>query len=335
MKVIRACATEPSVDVGEPHYSAAMSSPDAERAWQPGRPVSVLAMLRQQRRGGGDPTHRLDVAGRHWRASRTPDGPVTLEIASQDAAGIVRARAWGPGSAWALDQLPALLGDLDDWSGFEARHPVLAEVRRHHPHLRLGRTGRVLEALVPAIIEQKVTGQEAFAGFRALVRRHGEPAPGPGHAVGLMLPPDAATLRAVPSWEWLRLHIDPARSRAVVTAARRAEALERITGVAGSEAERRLRSLPGIGVWTSAEVRQRAFGDPDAVSFGDYHVAKDVGWALEGEPFDDAQLAAYLEPWRGHRGRVPFLVAAGRLHRPRRGPRMSPREHLRTRDLFA
>lgn len=312
-----------------------MDVPDAERVWRPGRPVPVTAILRQQRRGGGDPTHRFDVEGRHWRASRTPQGPVTLAITAQDGAGDVRAQAWGPGAEWAVDQLPALLGELDDWTGFEPRHPVLAEARRHHPHLRLGRTGRVLEAIVPAIIEQKVTGQEAFAGFRALVRRHGEPAPGPGARVRLMLPPDAATLRAIPSWEWLALHVDPARSRAVVTAARHAEALERIVGVTGSESERRMRSLPGVGVWTSAEVRQRALGDPDAVSFGDYHVAKDVGWALEGEPFDDARLASYLEPWRGHRGRVPFLVAAAGLHRPRRGPRMSPRDHLGTRDQFA
>lgn len=312
-----------------------MNVPDAVRVWSPGRPVPVAAILRQQRRGGGDPTHRFDVEGRHWRASRTPEGPVTLAVAAQDGAGEVHAQAWGPGAAWALEQLPALLGDLDDWTGFEPRHPVLVEARRHHSHLRLGRTDRVLEAIVPSIIEQKVTGQEAFAGFRALVRRHGEPAPGAGAALRLMLPPDAATLRGIPSWEWLALHIDPARSRAVVTAARHAEALERIVGVTGSESDRRLRSLPGVGVWTSAEVRQRALGDPDAVSFGDYHVAKDVGWALEGEPFDDARLSSYLQPWSGHRGRVPFLVAAAGLHRPRRGPRMSPRDHLRTRDQIA
>lgn len=310
-----------------------MTIPDAERMWRPGRPVPVAAILRQQRRGGGDPTHRLDVEGWHWRASRTPEGPVTLAVAAQDGAGDVAARAWGPGSGWALDQLPALLGEDDDWSGFEPRHRVVEEARRRHPHLRIGRTGRVLEALVPSIIEQKVTGQEAFAGFRHLVRRHGEPAPGPGPRIRLMVPPDAATLRAIPSWEWLALHVDPARSRAVVTAARHAEALERVAAVTGSEADRRLRSLPGIGVWTSAEVRQRALGDPDAVSFGDYHVAKDVGWALTGRPVDDAGLACLLEPWRGHRGRVQLLVGAAGLHRPRRGPRMAPREHLPTRDL--
>lgn len=308
---------------------------DAERVWLPGRPVPVGALVRQQRHGGGDPTHRLALAGRHWRASRTPDGVATLAVTDQDATGAITAQAWGPGADWAIAQLPALLGELDDWSGFEPRHPVLEEARRHHPHLRLGRTGLVMEALVPAIIEQKVTGQEAFAGFRALVRRHGTPAPGPGAALGLMVQPDAEALRRVPSWEWLRLHIDPARSRAVVTAARHAEALERAAGLPGEQAEARLRALPGIGVWTAAEVRQRALGDPDAVSYGDYHVAKDVGWALEGRLFDDAELARYLRPWQGHRGRVPFLVAAAGLHRPRRGPRMAPREHLGGRDQIA
>ena len=314
--------------------SDASDAPDAERRWLPGRPVSVGAVLRQQRRGAGDPTHRLGVAGRHWRACRTPLGPAALAVADQDAGGAIRAQAWGPGADWALEHLPALLGDLDDWTGFEPRHPVLAEARRRNPHLRQGRTGLVLEALVPAIIEQRVTGQEAFAGFRALVRRHGTPAPGPGAALGLRVPPGPETLRRVPSWEWLRFQVDPARSRAVVTAARHAVALERVVGLPGAEAERRLRSLPGIGVWTAAEVRQRALGDPDAVSFGDYHVAKDVGWALEGRPFDDAELAGYLRPWAGHRGRVPFLVAAAGLGRPRRGPRMAPRDHL-GRDQFA
>lgn len=256
---------------------------------------------------------------------------MSLAIESHDAAGEVRARAWGPGADWALDQLPDLLGAADDWTGFEARHPVVAEAWRRYPHLRLGRTARALEALVPTIIEQKVTGKEAFGGFRALVLKYGAPAPGP--APGLHVQPDAATLVSIPSWAWLGLQIDPARSRAVVTAARHADALERIAGASvhpAADLDRAIRSLPGLGVWTSAEVRQRALGDPDAVSFGDYHVAKDVGWALSGREFDDRALQAALEPWRPHRGRVPLLLGAAGLRRPRRGHRMSVRGHLPT-----
>jgi 3-methyladenine DNA glycosylase/8-oxoguanine DNA glycosylase len=192
--------------------------------------------------------------------------------------------------------------------------------------VRFGASGLVMEALVPAVLEQKVTGQEAFAGFRRLVQRYGEPAPGP-HA-RLFVQPDPERLRTIPSWEWLRLPVDPARSRAVVTVAKVAESLERTVGLPGDEVERRLTSLPGIGVWTAAETRQRAHGDPDAVSFGDYHVAKDVGWAVEGRPWDDDEMAAFLEPFRPHRNRVVALLYLARGHRPRRGPRMAPRTHL-------
>ncbi len=285
-------------------------------------------MLDQQRHGGSDPTHRADEGGRHWRGTHTPEGPATLAAEARPGLGEVRLEAWGPGAEWALEQAPELLGADDTWDGFEPRHPVLAEIHRRHPHARLGRSGLVMESLVPAIIEQKVTGQEAFAGFRMLVHRFGELAPGPGRDRRLWVQPDAESLRNIPSWEWLRMHIDPARSRAVVTAARSAPSLERLASRPSDDFDTALRSLPGVGVWTSAEVRQRSLGDPDAVSFGDYHVARDVGWALTGEEFDDDRLAEFLEPWRPQRGRVPALVAMAGLGRPRRGPRMAPRSHL-------
>ncbi|WP_235558736.1 DNA-3-methyladenine glycosylase family protein [Nocardioides sp. Leaf285] len=300
------------------------------RVWRPAWACPAARVLRLHKRGGGDPTYRID-GERHWRGIRTPEGPATLLVHPRPGLGEVHAEAWGPGASWALESVPAMLGADDDWSGFEPRHPVVAEARRHHPDLRLGRTGLVMEALVPAILEQKVTGQEAFAGFRMLVHRFGERAPGPGEQLRLWVQPPPERLRTIASWEWLQLHVDPQRSRTLVTAARVADALERTATLAPEEADRRLRTLPGIGVWTSAEVRQRAHGDPDAVSFGDYHVAKDVGWALTGEPFDDEAMAVYLEPWRPHRGRVPMLLGAAGLHRPRRGAKMAPRTHLPSR----
>jgi 3-methyladenine DNA glycosylase/8-oxoguanine DNA glycosylase len=284
----------------------------------------VLGILR---RGAGDPTYRTDPDGTVWRGTRTPEGAATLRL-RQAYDGAVHADAWGPGADWVLDTVPAMLGADDDPSGFVPHHPAVADMHRSHPHWRLTRTGLVMEALVPAIIEQKVTGQEAFAGFRSLVHRFGERAPGPGADRRLWLQPTPAQLRMVPSWEWLRLHIDPARSRAVVQAAKVAPALERTVGLPGEEVERRLRSLPGIGVWTAAEVRFRAHGDADAVSFGDYHVAKNVGWALTGEAVDDDRMAELLEPYRPHRYRVQRLVELSGAGRPRRGPRMAPRTHL-------
>jgi 3-methyladenine DNA glycosylase/8-oxoguanine DNA glycosylase len=300
------------------------------RTWRPDWPCPVGQILAQSRRGPGDPTYRID-GGLHWRGLRTPEGPATLLIEPRPAETVVEARAWGPGAEWSLEALPATLGADDDPTGFEPRLPLLEQALRHHPHWRLGRTGLVMEALVPAIIEQKVTGQEAFAGFRRLVHRYGERAPGPGADAGLWIQPAPDALRAIPSWEWLRMHIDPARSRPVVRAAMVAASLERLTGLPAEEADRRLQSLPGVGRWTSAEVRQRALGDPDAVSFGDYHVAADVGWAVRGTPMDDDELEEFLEPWRPHRGRVTALLALNGLRRPRRGPRMAPRSHLPVR----
>ncbi len=300
------------------------------RLWRPPWPVPVGQILSQHRRGGYDPTYKIDFQGRHWRGIRTPEGTATLMIDTRLRDGEVYAAAWGDGADWALESVPALLGAEDDPSGFEPYHQPLADAWRHNPHWRLGRSGLVMEALVPSIIEQKVTGQEAFAGFRNLIHRWGTRAPGPANDLDVWVQPDAETLRTIPSWEWLKLHIDPSRSRAIVMAARVAHALERTASVPNGEADRALQSLPGIGEWTSAEVRQRAFGDADAVSFGDYHVAKDIGWALTGTAFDDDELREFLEPYRPHRGRVQALCALAGLHRPRLGPRMAPRTHLPT-----
>jgi 3-methyladenine DNA glycosylase/8-oxoguanine DNA glycosylase len=299
-----------------------------ERVWRPDWPCAVGPTLRILRRGAGDPTYRTDPDGTVWRGLRTPEGTATLRLAARAADGEVHATAWGSGAAWALDGVPAMLGAEDDPTGFSPVHPVLAEAHRRRPHWRVCRTGLVVEALVPAVIEQKVTGQEAFGGFRMLVHRYGERAPGAGTERGVWVQPSAETIRLVPSWEWLRMHVDPARSRALVGAAKVAPALERTALLPHDEVDRRLRSLPGIGVWTSAEVRFRAHGDADAVSFGDYHVAKDIGWALTGSEVDDAGLEELLEPYRPHRHRVQRLVELAGLRRPRRGPRMAPRRHL-------
>ena len=302
-----------------------------ERTWRPGWPCPVGQVLGSLRHGTDDPTFQRE-SGTIWRGIRTPGGPATLRLESRPGDGVVLASAWGSGADWVLDSLPAMLGALDDTAGFDPScHPAVASLQRAHPHWRVPRTGLVLEALLPAVLEQKVTGQESFAAYRRLVLRWGEPAPGPGAARGLRVQPSAEVLAGLPSWEWLRLGVDGARSRAVVGAARRAAALERTTAWGREEAVRALRSLPGIGVWTSAEFRARAHGDADAVSFGDYHVAQDIGFALTGERCDDAGLAELLEPFRGHRYRVQRLVELAGIRAPRRGPRMAPRKHLPVR----
>ncbi len=299
------------------------------RGWRPGRAVSLSATLGPMRRGAGDPCFRFD-GGLVWRAIRTPAGAATMRLAVVPADGAVVASAWGPGAAWALDSLPALLGDGDDVAGFEPRHPVVREAWRRHAGWRVPRTGLVLEALAPAVLEQKVTGHEAWRGWRQLVRGYGEPAPGPAavQVLGLRVSPAPEVWARVPSWEWHRAGVDQSRSGTVVRAAAAAGRLEQITGLAHADAAARLRSLPGIGVWTAAEVAQRALGDPDAVSVGDFHLAGLVGWALVGEKVDDDGMLELLEPYRGHRYRAVRMIELSGIARPqRRGPRFAGRDY--------
>lgn len=289
----------------------------------------VGAVLGGLQRGAHDPTHRRLGSG--WlRAARTPEGPVLLRVSA--TADGVQGRAWGAGAEWALDRLPSLFGADDDPTTFRPDHPVLAAAVHQFPALRLGSTGLVFEALAPSVIEQKVTGLEAYGTFRRLVTRYGEAAPGPAQqpgsaAYGMRLPPDPRTWATIPSWQFLRLGLESTRSRTLVGAARRGTALERLADKPAVDADRGLRSLPGIGVWTSAEVRQRTHGDADAWSIGDYHVAKDITWALTGEVLDDDACTEILEPYRGHRYRVQVLLGLMGLRRPRRAPRMSLPTH--------
>lgn len=297
------------------------------RVWRSDREIRLRAQLGVFRRGGGDPTSRWGADGSFTRASQTPEGVGTLHLWCRPDAAVVEARAWGPGAAWLLESVPALLGDLDDVSGFVTHHDLVAQAWRRFSFWRVPRSGLVVDAFAPAVIEQKVTGQEAFAGYRALVRRFGEAAPGP---YGLFAPPTAKGWAGIPSWAWLQASVDGQRSRTLARGVGHAGRLEEGARISVAEAHRRLRALPGVGVWTAAEVAQRALGDPDSPSFGDYHVAKDIGWALTGSPVDDDGLAELLEPYAGHRYRVQHLLGLAGQHRPRRGPRMAPRTHLPT-----
>jgi 3-methyladenine DNA glycosylase/8-oxoguanine DNA glycosylase len=263
--------------------------------------------------------------GAVWRTTLMPAGPAAYRL-TQRGLYEIRCEAWGAGAAEVVGGLPDLLGARDDPAGFEPRDPRLAEAHARHPGLRIPRTGRVVEALVPAVLEQKVTGKEARAGFRRLVLQHGSAAPGPAPE-GMRVPPSADAWRRIPSWDWHRAAVGPQRSRTVCLAMRYATRLEQSVGLDREEAARRLSALPGVGVWTVAEVAQRAFGDADALSVGDYHLSAYVGWALAGRPVDDAGMVELLEPWRPHRYRVVRLLECSGFRKPRFGPRLTIQDH--------
>src|SRR5699024_4636332 len=134
----------------------------------------------------------------------------------------------------------------------------------------------------------------------------------------------------IPSWEWLRAGVDGSRSRTVVSAMRVAGRLDECADLPLELAHRRMRALPGVGVWTVAEVAQRDLGDAGSPRFGDYHVAADVTLALDGAVGDDARMAELLKPYAGQRYRAQRVIQAA-SPRPRRGPRRGLPEHLPSR----
>ena len=168
--------------------------------------------------------------------------------------------AWGPGAAWSLDGLPALLGDGDDPGAFVAHHPLVADAHRRMPGIRFCATRRVRDVLVPAVLEQKVTGTRGAPVVARAVPALRRPRPGPAPA-GLRIPP---TPRADPGRA--RLGVAP-RGRRL----RPAAGDPRLRGggppagerpAPGGEAGRALlRRVPGISVSTAAEPR----GAPGAI----------------------------------------------------------------------
>ncbi len=293
--------------------------PDApiETTWRPGYPVDVRRIMAPLRHGPGDPTFRFVPSG-VWRAMRNPQGPVSMLI--EPVAGAVRARAWGPGAELATETLPRLLGATDDPAALVTPPGPLGELVRRYPGLRFGRTDRVLESLIPAICEQKVTGVEGTRSYRCIVLWFGEPAPGPA---GLRLPPTAERLTTVAYHQLHPAGLEQRRAVTILRAASRGAWLEAAGQMPASDATARLQGIPGVGPWTAAETARSAFGDPDAVSVGDFHLPNLVSWALAGEPRgDDARMLELLEPFRGQRARVVRLLELSGIRPPRYGPRM-------------
>lgn len=309
---------------------------DASLRWHPGAAIALPATLGILLRGNGDPSFAA-FTGNFWMAFNTPDGPASLRL-QQHGTGAdtaIDAQAWGPGSRHAIDSVPRLLGRDDDWSSFDAPEfqatlpRMVAEARRRNPALRLPSTGRMVDALVPTILEQKVTTIEARRGYRYLMYRYGTPAPGPGGVLPdrLLVAPTPERWLSVPSWEWHKAGVGPQRSATVMRALRSASALERLALLPALEAGLKLQTIPGIGVWTAAEVVQRTHGCPDSIAVGDYHLASYVGYALTGRKTDDAGMIRLLEPWRGHRQRIVRMIGLSGFRKPAFGPRMTIQDH--------
>lgn len=295
-----------------------------ERTLVLGWPFELKGSLQGLRTGSRDPTTRIRRVPGGWsfeRASRTPDGPGTLQIVQQDHE--LRCRAWGDGAAWMLDAVPDLVGRRDDPASFQPESRFFWDLHRRSEGLRLSHYPRVVEQLVPVVLQQLVTFQEAQRGFALLVRRHGEPAPGP---LELMLQPSARTLTRLSLAAFTPLGILLKQAKTVQRVASRAARLEEAAHMDADACARRLTALPGIGPWTAGTLMLRGLGHADAVPIGDYHLPNQVAWVLAKEPrADDRRMLELLEPLRPHRGRAALLLMRSGISAPQYGPKMAIR----------
>jgi len=261
-----------------------------------------------------------------WRASRAPTGPATLRIAVQGSS--IQATAWGPGAEWALHHLPELLGAGDDPGSFPTNgHRLMRELKGRFEGLRIARTERVHEAIVPVILGQVVTRTEAGRAERRLIETYGEPAPGPEP---LMLQPSPEVLGRLKYEDFHPLGIGRNKARLIIDVSRRAARLEEATAMEPGAADKRLRAVRGIGPWSSALVVSEALGDPDAVPVGDYHLPNTVAWALAGEArATDSRMLELLEPYRPHRYRAALMLKLSGIGAPKYGPRTQVRSFTR------
>jgi 3-methyladenine DNA glycosylase/8-oxoguanine DNA glycosylase len=285
-------------------------------------PLDLAGSLGPLVRGHGDRTIRL-ARDRAWWATRTHAGAATVAV-SMLGHGRLRADAWGPGAEMALARVPRLFAQGTDALA-DSDDPRIAGLSRRRPGVRILRTGAVMESLIPAILEQKVTGTEAHRAWHGLVRHYGEQAPGPSE-LGLRLLPSPATLARLPYWAFHPLGLERRRADLIRAISRDAGTIERLADGPIEAAYARLRAIPGIGPWTAAEVGVRALGDVDAVSVGDFHLPHLVAHALAGEPrATDARMLELLEPYRGRRALVVRLLELSGARAPRYGPRLAPR----------
>ncbi|RIV35545.1 DNA-3-methyladenine glycosylase family protein [Micromonospora radicis] len=301
------------------------TDPTASRTLRPPPGFRLVASVRPLTFSPYDPCARIVADALFW-AARTPDGPATLAL--RPVGGELVAEGYGPGGGWLVERADAIAGLRDDLTGFAtlaATNPVVARLAAQHAGLRMPATGLVFNRVLRAVLEQKVTGKEAYRAYAATVRHFGAPAPGP---VRLLLPPEPAAIAAAPYWLFHPFGVEQRRAETLRRAAATADRLERCAD--STEASRVLRAIPGVGRWTAAEVVRVAYGDPDAVSVGDFHVPNTVAWALAGEArADDARMLELLEPFRGHRGRVCRLLEAAGVQAPRFGPRAPIRSFAR------
>jgi 3-methyladenine DNA glycosylase/8-oxoguanine DNA glycosylase len=245
------------------------------------------------------------VDGEWHHAMNTPEGPVAFAVRDS-----LELRAWGPGHDWMRGRIDTKMQSI------RTTHSLVASLQHRLQGMHLVALGSVTDLAPARIIGQRVTTVEARQSWRKLVWRYGEPAPGP---LKLRLPPAPEVFATLPDWEWKRLGVEAQRARTIQRFAREAA---RVESSDATSLGPRLRSIRGVGPWTSEFLTHFVCGDADAVPIGDWHLPSHVAYALAGErKATDERMLELLAPFRPQRALVWRMIVAAARKPPRRAPR--------------
>ena len=278
----------------------------------------TVGMLRN---GKHDPTTMID-ADNLWRASYTPDGPGAVHITGLSTSQ-VDAVAFGPGGNWLLTTVEDMLGHTDHVPHIESCHHVVTQAQQRYGDFRFPRSHNPYHELLPAVLGQRVTAIEAMRQWRDLCVDLGEKAP--GQLQTLHLPPSPEAILKTPYFVFHQYGIEQKRAMALKNVARHFPWLMQLSqqrDISPSQRTQELTKIPGIGQWTAATSGAVAFGDPDALLVGDFHVKNNVSYALTGRARgSDEQMVELLRPYDGQRARVVKWLDLYGIRAPKFGPR--------------
>jgi AraC family transcriptional regulator, regulatory protein of adaptative response / DNA-3-methyladenine glycosylase II len=172
--------------------------------------------------------------------------------------------------------------------------PIIGELVRAHPGVRIPGTVDGFELAVRTIIRENNSPEAARATTARIVRLHGRPLRMATEHVTHNFPTADALSAADPD----TLGTDPGRADAIHVLATRVAASEIVLG-AGADLEEsmsKLLAVPGIDPWIASYVAMRVLGDPDAFLYGCRRIER----ALKqlGVPPRTSIVAAAAEQWR-------------------------------------
>lgn len=190
-----------------------------------------------------------------------------------------------------LDASPDALRDVF------AAHPLLGDLVRQRPGLRVTGYPNGYQAAIQTVIGQQVSLAAARTFTGRLVAAYGRPGPG-----GLTRFPSAEALARLGEPELrAQVGLTGARARTVITVARAcSEGLLLNHALDPVETRAKLLALTGVGPWTADYLAVRVLGDRDAFPAGDLVLRKALGVRTP------AEAVAAVEACRPYRSYALF-----------------------------